>query len=95
MFNWFKKTPKVEETIQKEAEITESKYKHCDIEYLPISGLYYPRYKGKYIMYWTYGAYTLESIHHGKSFYTEKEAREFLDRYLETRGWGTKLINLE
>ncbi len=64
------------------------KYKDCDIEYLPIAGTYYPRYKGEYLYY--DGLVNTFLGTKGKNLQcicekskTKKGAIKILDRFLE------------
>ncbi len=92
--NWikrlFRKPPEVVET-----PVVESKYANCDIMHFPLSGKYFPRYDCEFLFYWSAGYWTCSksptACVHGK---TEQEAKDILDKYLESRGVGTKIIEL-
>ena len=69
------------------------KYKDFDIEYMPISGRYYPRYEGKYLYSWLSGRYTLERTPEGCTYAGTKEgAIHIYNLYLEYKSVGTVMI---
>lgn len=88
MFGWFKSKQK--ETVPKETP----KYEFCDVEYLPHRKKFFPRYKGKYLFYWsTRDYYSLEDSIEGCTWVREiSEVKEIFDKFLELRGVETKII---
>lgn len=79
-----------------ETEHLRDKYKDCDVEFMPNSQRFYPRYKGRYLYYWqSRGNFTIEELISGCIYAdTEKEAILIIDKFLELRGVGSVIIKL-
>lgn len=75
--------------------IDKAKYKDCDIEHMPFTNKYYPRYKGKYI--WWHSAYgwkTSTGISMCENFNSVAECIKFFDKFLEEIGITSEIIKI-
>jgi len=94
MFGWIQRIFNSDYEEEIVGSFSENKYKDCDVEYMPITGRYYPRYKGKYLFPESdTGGYSLSP----STLYTvykdsEEKAWDVIDRFLELRGKDTVIL---
>lgn len=71
------------------------KYMDCEVEFLPITERYYPKYKGEYLLWCsTSGVYRRWSMIEMATYcQSVDEAKKILDKFLETRGIGSVKIS--
>jgi hypothetical protein len=73
------------------------KYYGFDIEFLPLTGRYYPRYNGRYLYCCPQsGRYSLNEDRVYTEYSRTKEgAKTAIDKYLEVRGVNTQFLKVE
>lgn len=75
--------------------IDKAKYKDCDIEHMPLTNKYYPRYKGQYIWWYDGSGWRLSrNISMCKNFKSVKECMNFFDIFLEQIGVTSEIIKI-
>lgn len=91
----FFKKKKAESVITESTQV-KSKYDGFDIEFMPITKRYYPRYKEKYFYKEiNSGTFKLdESISFCEFAKSQEEAKKIIDQYLELHGIGSEIIKL-